>query len=101
MKLEIEIESIIARIRRDARISQTRLAREIGREPRTIKRWEKGEAEPSFSMVCKIVKRFELNILRYTFSQDDLIEIIRRGFAEYAYKLRDGLYIPHKILVAP
>lgn len=89
---------VVKRLRRDARITQQKLADDFGKTVLTIKRWERGLSEPPFTLVCQIAKKYELNILRYTFSEDDFSEIIDRGFAEYAMKLEQGLYLPCETL---
>jgi len=91
---------VVKRIRLDARKSQETVAKDLEKQVLTIKRWEKGQSEPPFSMICRLVKKYDLNILRYTFSQDDIEELCNRGYAEYALKLEQGYYVPYEMLFA-
>ena len=91
---------VIKRIRRDARVSQEKLALDMDRKVLTIKRWEKGLSEPPFSLICRVLKKYGLNVLRYTFSEDDLKEICDRGFGDYALKLEQGHFISYETLLA-
>lgn len=91
---------VIRQIRRDARITQQKMADDFKKSVLTIKRWEKGISEPPFSLICMMAKKYELNILRYTFSADDIQEMCNRGFAEYALKIEQGLYMPCETLFA-
>lgn len=94
------MQPVIKRLRRDARITQRKLAEDLDRKQVTIKRWERGDSEPPFSLVCLAVKKYELNILRYTFSASDLEELCNRGFGDYALKLDAGHYISFEMLIA-
>ena len=56
-----ETNSPFKRLRLNARLSQEQLAREIGVAVSTIRRWEKGQAEPTMTVTqmknfCKAVK---------------------------------------------
>lgn len=57
-----ETNSPFKRLRLDVKLSQEQLAREIGVAVSTIRRWEKGQAEPTMTVYqmrqfCKTVKQ--------------------------------------------
>lgn len=94
------MRSVMARIRKDARITQDKLSRDMLKSLITIKRWEKGEREPSFADVCVAVKIYELDMLRYTIDSQAAAEICNRGFGKYIRELEHGIFVDHDLLRA-
>jgi len=90
----------IARIRKDARITQEKLADALNKSIITVKRWEQGRSEPSFSDIRTAVKLYDLDILRYMIDDKDAAELCDRGFGKYVLKLEQGLYVNHNLLQA-
>lgn len=94
------MNSIFARVRKDARITQEKLAKALNKSIITIKRWEKGNSEPGFSDIRTAVRLFDLDILRYMIDDNDSAELCDRGFGKYVLKLEQGLYVDHDLLQA-
>lgn len=46
-------------LRKSRKITQSKLAEEMGVDQRTISAWEKGVCEPSFTMLAKLCEYFD------------------------------------------
>jgi len=87
-----------SRVRKDARITQEKMSRDLLKSLITIKRWEKGEREPSFADVCAAVRIYELDIFRYTVDAQAASEICNRGFGKFIRYLEQGVFVDHDLL---
>lgn len=92
--------SVCLRLRKDAGITQDKLSKILNKSVITIKRWEKGEREPSFSDITKAVKFYNLDILRYLINGNDAAEMCDRRFGKYVRYLEQGIFIDHELLLA-
>lgn len=92
--------SVCSRLRKDANITQDKLSKILNKSIITIKRWERGEREPSFSDISKAVKFYNLDILRYLIDENDAAEMCDRGFGKFVRYLEQGIFIEHVLLQA-
>jgi transcriptional regulator with XRE-family HTH domain len=62
---------IIRNARKRASLTQTELAERLGKSQSEIGRWERGEVQPSFETLQRVVAACGLELVTHTYNADD------------------------------
>ncbi len=74
----------IIELRKEKKISQNKLAKEVGVSQATISRIETGDFEPSLQILAKIARYFQIG-LRELVTEERLEALIDTGLVDYLY----------------